>query len=97
MKLSQISEKKQLPKTVNEIKAPKPKIKLIMEKETFVEDVVKNILPGKNLEMYQSSQVRNSSTGFFKPIDQIIEEKEDDVRPITQSNRKKSAINLGNV
>ena len=47
--------------------------------------------------MYQSSQVRNSSTGFFKPIDQIVEEKDEDIRPITQGSRKKSAINLGNV
>ena len=37
----------QLPKTVAEIKTPKPKIKLIMEKDTFVADVVRTLLPQK--------------------------------------------------
>lgn len=75
MKISTISQKStqnKLPKTVSEVKATKPKIKLVMEKETFVEDVVKTFIPNKDLEMYKSMHVRNNtSSSFFKPLPKI--------------------------
>lgn len=103
MKLSTISSKNKIPQTVSEIKQPKPKIKLLMEKDTLVEETVKAILPSKNLEMYNSTQVRKSSSSFFKPIEKILEEKKEededalDLKPVTLYNdRRKSAVNFGN-
>ena len=49
MRLSTMSKKNKLPQSVAEIKAPKPKIRLVMEKQSFVEDVIKTFLPPQNI------------------------------------------------
>ena len=75
---SKIDEKKSIPKKVSDIKAPKPKIKLVMEKETIVEDTVKALLLPKNMEMYQSLAVQRKTSGsFYKTSNSIIQEKKE--------------------
>lgn len=64
MRLSTMSKK--LPQTVAEIKTPKPKIRLVMEKESFIEDVIKTFLPPQTIEAYKSVNVRKSASSFYK-------------------------------
>ena len=81
----------------------KPKIKFLVEKDTFVQDV-SSLIPNNSEERYKSLQVRKSGSTFFKPmnkIDEVPEEKgkvEDagsvehnpDIKPVTQKIHSRS-------
>ena len=72
-----------------EVKETKPKIRLISEKQSIVEETTQNILGFATALANTDSAVQKRST-FYKNIETIQEEQADLPKPMTQAQRRKS-------